>query len=104
MRVYKGKYGYSVRCSNKNEKDGDISCYLPVGFRKTQEPLGDKVDITVKDFFMTCYKKQDGTVAPKLFIMDYELDQEVKVNDEGIKEVVTPSTDLFITEEELPFY
>lgn len=102
MRVYKGKYGYSTLCKNKNAEE-EIKCYLSVGFRKTQEPIGDSVDIKVKDFFMTCYKKQDGSVQPKLFIMDYDLDEEVVTNDEGVKEV-KPSTDLFITEDELPFY
>ena len=47
--------------------------YLSVQFKKGTEPQGEKITVEIKDAFFATYRKRDGTILPKLIIMDYEL-------------------------------
>lgn len=78
IRVYKSKYeGFSTVFSSKAM---GIKYYLPVQFKRGIEPLFevDKgyVDINPKNWFGSCYKKKNGDIAPKIVVMDYELEKE----------------------------
>lgn len=70
--VYKSDkgYGFSTRLKSKRQDGSEIACYLPVGFKKGEEPAGNcQIDAT--DFFLTCYESKTGETRPKLFVMSW---------------------------------
>lgn len=71
LMVYKGQYGYSTLIKNKEDK-----LYVQVGFRRDQEPKGDKAFIEIHDGFLSCYKDKNGFGKPKIVVLEYkELEQ-----------------------------
>lgn len=79
LMVYKGQYGYSALLKNKEDK-----LYVQVGFRRDQEPKGEKVLIEIHDGFLSCYKDKNGFGKPKIVVLEYqEIEQNQPVsNDE----------------------
>ena len=71
LMVYKGQYGFSTLLKNKEDK-----MYVQVGFRRDQEPKGDKVFIEIHDGFLSFYKDKNGLAKPKIVVLEYqELEQ-----------------------------
>ena len=66
LRIYKNEYGYSTMCPN-----GDTKIYMPVVFKKGNEPSGN--DIIVKDAFFSNYTDKNGLTKPKFVVMSYEV-------------------------------
>lgn len=67
LTVYKGQYGFSTLLKNNDDK-----LYVQVQFRKGQEPLQDKVQIDIKDGFLSFYKDKNGLARPKIVILEYQ--------------------------------
>lgn len=72
LMVYKGQYGYSTLLKNKEDK-----LYVQVGFRREQEPKGEKALIEIHDGFLSFYKDKNGLAKPKIVVLEY---QEVEEN------------------------
>ena len=66
LRIYKNEYGYSTMCPN-----GDTKIYMPVVFKKGNEPTGN--DIIVKDAFFSNYTDKNGLTKPKFVVMSYDI-------------------------------
>jgi hypothetical protein len=66
LMVYKGQYGYSTLLKNNDDK-----LYVQVGFRKGQEPYGEKAMIDIKDGFLSFYKDKNGFAKMKIVVLDY---------------------------------
>jgi hypothetical protein len=66
LMVYKGQYGYSTLLKNNDDK-----LYVQVGFKKGQEPYGEKAMIDIKDGFLSFYKDKNGLAKPKIVILEY---------------------------------
>lgn len=78
MKLFKGKYGWSVSAYGKELNGEEVKNFLDVGFKYGSEPVGDKLegklifrseDGTERDGFFSSYRKKDGTVVPKLVLM-----------------------------------
>lgn len=72
MRIYKSKYEGFV--TTFNSKAYGIKYYMPVQFKKGNEPIfseKDYVDISFTNWFGSCYKKKNGETAPKIVVMEY---------------------------------
>lgn len=76
-KIYKGKYGHQVLCSNTDQNGNKTSCYIPVSYKKDLAvPDGDyegelvfkTSDGVEHSCFLTCYTNKDGQVLPKLVI------------------------------------
>lgn len=67
LYVYKGNFGYSTLIKNNEDK-----MYVSVNFRKNNEPTQDKVQIDIKDGFLSMYKDKNGLAKPKLVILEYQ--------------------------------
>lgn len=103
MLVVKGKYGWSTPCKSKLNNE-EITYWLSVGFGKGREPQNEKMYMDVKEFFMSCYKKNDGSVAPKMVVMDWSYSQRVEKDAEGNKYVANDTPNLSVAPDDLPFY
>jgi len=73
MKLYlyksqKFENSWSARIGSKDE-----AYYMPITFGKCDKPVKDKVTINAVDFFLSTFKKKDGTIEPKLVITDYEV-------------------------------
>ena len=66
----KNQYGYSASASNKQD---ELKCYISVNFKKGEEPQADCCQIKVIDGFLSCYKKNNGEIAPKIVVMEFEI-------------------------------
>lgn len=66
LTVYKNQYGYSTLAKN-----GDDKMYVSVQFRRGTEPTGERTDINILDAFFSTYKDRNGTMKPKLVVMEY---------------------------------
>ena len=66
LMVYKGQYGYSTLLKNNDDK-----LYVQVGFKRGQEPYGEKAMIDIKDGFLSFYKDKNGLAKPKIVILEY---------------------------------
>lgn len=78
MKVYNGKYGWSTLCKNKDLGGNEIKCYMPVKFKRGQEPLGqvdEGVDVKVLDYFMSCYQNKQGQVLPTMIITEWKFNE-----------------------------
>ena len=62
---------WSTPASNGKGKDAD-TYWLSVQFKKDDNPDTDKCWIDVKDCFFSCYAHKDGTLSPKLVVMNYD--------------------------------
>lgn len=78
MKIYKSKYGWSTTAHSKTQEGEKIECYLDAQFQKGSEPMGEEIegklvfkgdDGIERDCFFTSYRKKDGSVHPKLFVM-----------------------------------
>lgn len=96
--VNKSQYGYSGLASNQQD---NLKTYIQVGFKKGEEPKAELCQIKVTNGFLSCYKKNNGDVVPKIVVMDYEVIKEYEKKNvaEQPKEVeIKP-----ITDDMLPF-
>lgn len=120
MKIFKGKYNWSTSAHSKNQDGSENKCYLDVQFKKGTEPSEDiEGDLIFRDelgaerkCFLSSYLKKDGTIVPKLVLLDTQLNtikprdtQNVQLNLTGNKDV-TGYTDhnVEINPDELPFY
>lgn len=94
MLVLKGKYGWNTPCSSKDLGGNELNCWMSVQFKRGNEPTQDKLQIDVKQFFMSCYNSKDG-IKPKMVVMEWGYAQKVEKVD-NTKVVVEP--------DDLPFY
>lgn len=82
-REYNGRTYYSVGISKKDINTNTYTSeYMPVSFKKGVD-IPNKTDIIIKNSFLTFdkYKKEGEekpTVIWKLFVMDYELKNELE--------------------------
>ena len=82
-REYNGKVYYSTGISKKDMNTNTYTSeYMPVSFKKGVD-IPNKTDIIIKNSFLTFdkYKKEGEekpTVIWKLFVMDYELKNELE--------------------------
>lgn len=67
LTVYKNQYGFSSLAKN-----GDVKIYIPIQFKKGQEPLGEKAEIKIENAFFSNYTDKNGLTKPKLVIMEYQ--------------------------------
>ena len=72
IKAYKSDrgYGFSMLLKSKTADGREIKCYLPIGFKKGEEP-SDTAFIDATDYFLTCYETKTGETRPKLFIMSW---------------------------------
>ena len=72
LKAYKSDrgYGFSMLLKSKTADGREIKCYLPIGFKKGEEP-SDTAFIDATDYFLTCYETKTGETRPKLFIMSW---------------------------------
>ena len=72
FKAYKSDrgYGFSMLLKSKRQDGSEIKMYLPVGFKKGDEP-SDTVYLDATDYFLTCYETKTGEVRPKLFVMSW---------------------------------
>ena len=77
MKIFRGKFGWSIAAHSKTMEGEEIKYYLPVQFKKGYEPSADEIEGELvfryksgetREVFFSSYKKQDGTVAPKMVI------------------------------------
>lgn len=68
LYIYKGQYGYSTLIKNQDDK-----LYIQVQFKKNNEPTQDKVQIDIKDGFVSFYKTNTGLAKIKYVVLDYEI-------------------------------
>lgn len=78
MKIFNGKYGWSTSAHNTDKKTNEeTKYYIPVQFKKGYEPSQDEVSGKLifkydtgeeRECFFSSYKKQDGTITPKLVI------------------------------------
>lgn len=107
MLVIKNKYGkWNTPCSTKVD-GSEVTYWLSVGWGKGKEPTQDKLKIKVNESFYGAFLNKDKVPQPKLIIMSWEYEQEVKKADDGYKYVEedfnnTPS--LEVAPSDLPFY
>ena len=66
LMIYKGNYGYSTLLKNNDDK-----LYVQVAFRKGQEPTQDRIQIDIKDGFLSFYKDKNGLAKTKIVVLDY---------------------------------
>ena len=115
MKIFKGKYGFSISANSKNQDGTENKCYLDVQFKKGYEPLNDLEGNLIfeektgarRNCFLSSYRKKDGTVIPKLVVMpETEIYREVQTSLTGTNRDVTGHVDrnIPIETEELPFY
>ena len=88
LYVYKGQYGYSTLLKNNEDK-----LYVQVGFKKGEEPVEDKLQIDIKNGFLSFYKDKNGLAKPKIIVLEYD-----KL---GVNETTTEYVDPF--GDDLPF-
>lgn len=113
MKIFKGQYGFSTSAFSKNAEDGtENKLYINVQFKKGTEPIGKETiegklffrnnEGEERECFLSSYKKKDGTVSPKLIIMEpgYKHIGNFKTSnkEQTIKEPI------LIDDDELPFY
>lgn len=67
LTVYKNQYGFSALAKN-----GDVKIYIPVQFKKGQEPTEERAEIKIENAFFSNYTDKNGLTKPKLVIMEYE--------------------------------
>lgn len=110
LTIYKGQYGYSTICKNKNRDGSEIKCYLNVQFKRGLEPSGEKTYIEVEDAFFSCYADRDGNIIPKLVVMAWypdirdEYDNGYTTSEiTTVEEKQTPSSIIEIDTDDLPF-
>ena len=109
MKVFKGKYGWETVAHNKLQNGEDLKYYMPVQFRRGQEPMSDSIDITPTVWWLSCYLSQSST-RPKLFISEWNETfpryedgfKPQSMSDYLGKEEEEP--EINIEQEELPFY
>lgn len=75
MRIYKNDNGrgYATLFSNKSF---GLKMYVSVQFKKDCEPqVNEKgyVDISLSNWFGSCYTKQNGVLAPKIVVLEYQI-------------------------------
>lgn len=103
--VYKSDkgYGFSTRLKSKRQDGSEIACYLPVGFKKGEEPAGNcQIDAT--DFFLTCYETKTGEVRPKLFVMSWlGITENKPIEAEYIEKEPEPVIPEVVDYDDLPF-
>lgn len=114
MKIYKSKYGWSTTAHSKTMEGEKIECYLDAQFQKGFEPMGEELegklvfkgdDGVERDCFFTSYRKKDGSVHPKLFVMGTKL-KDTQMPLGGGNRDITGHIDNNVTidESELPFY
>lgn len=94
LRIYKNQYGYSTLCKN-----GETKIYMPITFKKGNEPQGEKIDVKITNGFFSNYTDKNGLVKPKLVIMAYEVTAQDLPSD--VKIVNEPPAETFGSD--LPF-
>lgn len=114
MKIYKSKFGWSTTAHSKTMEGEKIECYLDTQFQKGYEPMGEDIEGKLifrdnngveRDCFFTSYRKKDGTVHPKLFVMGTKLkDQQMPLG--GGDRDLTGHFDnnVTINTDDLPFY
>jgi hypothetical protein len=88
LYIYKGQYGYSTLLKNNEDK-----LYIQVSFKKGEEPTEEKLQIDIKNGFLSFYKDKNGLAKIKIVVLEYE-----KL---GVSETTTEYTDTF--GDDLPF-
>lgn len=71
IKVYKNQYGFSTLCKN-----GDTKIYMPVQFKKENEPQIENGTVLIKNGFFSNYTDKNNLTKVKLVIMDYELQDD----------------------------
>ena len=117
MKIFKGKYGFSVSAHSKNPDGTENKYYLDAQFKKGYEPLNDlEGDLLFVEktgarhnCFVSSYRKKDGTVVPKLVVMpetEIYVEKNIQTSLTGNNRDVTGhlDKDIPIETEELPFY
>lgn len=81
MRVFKNQFnGWETLFKNKTFDGSELRYYMPIQFQKGQEPVTSPVDIKLIQWFGSCFKRKNNEVAPKIFIMKYELENSTAAN------------------------
>ena len=98
MKIYKGKYNWQAT-AHGNELNGEkVECWMDIQFARESEPVGETIegklifrseDGTEREGFFSSYRKNDGTIKPKLVLKKPACKADTNVN---------------IKPEELPFY
>lgn len=67
LYIYKGQFGYSTLLKNNDKK-----MYVQVSFKKGEEPTEEKLQIDIKNGFVTFYEDKNGLSKIKFMILEYE--------------------------------
>ena len=115
MKLFKGKYGFSVSAHSKNQDGSENKCYIDVQFKKGYEPLdsleGELIFVEKTgarhNCFLSSYNSKEG-VKPKLVVMpetEIYVEKNVQTSLTGNDRDVTGhlDKDIPIDTEELPF-
>ena len=86
MLIFKSKFGYyQTLCKSKTFDNEEIKYYMPVSFKKGYEPHEESLDIILNEWWLSCYKANDGTIKPKVFISNWKyVDANTKKKQEAI--------------------
>ena len=121
MKIYKGQYGWKTTAHSKNQDGSENKFYLDVQFKKGSEPVAEETDGkfifrtddgTERECFFSSYRKNDGTVVPKMVVLDARYPKverplekkPMQTTLSGSGRDVTGHVDVEIDPDELPFY
>lgn len=116
MKIYRSRYGWSTTAHSKNKDGSQVQCYIEVGFRKDAEPHEDlegEMIFRTKDgeerpCFLSSYKKGDGSVVPKLVVLEpkgpKKFEQTSLAGDVDVTGHTLHDNQWEIKPDELPFY
>ena len=116
MKLYKGKYGWSVYAFGKELNGEEVKNYLEIQFKKGSEPVGDSLegklifrseDGTEREGFFSSYRKKDGAVVPKLVLMlpnEKTIHYQQTLTGDGRDMMGHIDHSVVVNPDELPFY
>lgn len=85
IMLFKNDFGYSTSISNKKPDGTYENMAIVVQFRKGDmeaQKIPTKTKINIKDGFLTFYKSTAGDKKLKLVILDYEIADGIKVQED----------------------
>lgn len=92
---------YTLGLSKKNKEGQYVNGYINVNFKKGVE-LNNQTKIKIKQAWLDFYKKDKITV-PTIFINDFELVDDIQVENLSTKTSFDEKGQIEITTEDLPF-
>ncbi len=98
---YNGKSSYTLGLSKKDKEGNYINGYINVSFKKGVE-LQNKTKIKIKSAWLDFYKKDKITI-PTIFINDFEIVEEIPINQLTTKTDFDKKGQIQISDSDIPF-